>query len=118
MEKRRNGAISPLFHNIFNISQTSGVKLHFHLLNVAVRFIFSSILQIGYVVVRISRCVSESPFDFEIMRVDCVYGETVTIYIALDKIGRYMYSKKHRTDSKVLPINVFFFTKAYMYMYS
>ena len=33
------GAISPLFHNIFNISLTSGVKLHIHLLNVAVRFI-------------------------------------------------------------------------------
>ena len=42
MEKRRNcswGAISPLFHNIFNISLTSGVKLHIHLLNVVVRFI-------------------------------------------------------------------------------
>ena len=33
-KKRRNcsyGAISPLFHNIFNISLTSGVKLHIHL---------------------------------------------------------------------------------------
>ena len=36
MEKRRN---SPLFHNIFNKSLTSGVKLHIHLLTVAVRFI-------------------------------------------------------------------------------
>ena len=43
MEKRSNcslGAISPLFHNIFNISLTSGVRLHTHLLNVAVRFFF------------------------------------------------------------------------------
>ena len=31
--------ISPLFHNIFNISVTSGGKLHIHLLNVVVRFI-------------------------------------------------------------------------------
>ena len=34
VEKRRNcskGAISPLFHNIFNISLTSGVKLHIQL---------------------------------------------------------------------------------------
>ena len=31
--------ISPLFHNIFNISLSSGVKLHIHLLNVVVRFI-------------------------------------------------------------------------------
>ena len=33
VEKRRNcslGAISPLFHNIFNISLTSGVKLRIH----------------------------------------------------------------------------------------
>ena len=27
----KEGAISPLFHNIFNISLTSGVKLHIHL---------------------------------------------------------------------------------------
>ena len=34
VEKRRNGsygAISPLFHNIFNISLTSEVKLHIYL---------------------------------------------------------------------------------------
>ena len=35
----KRGAISPLFHNIINISLTSGVKLHIHLLTVAVRFI-------------------------------------------------------------------------------
>ena len=37
VEKRRNcslGAISPLFHNIFNISLTSRVQLHIYLLNV------------------------------------------------------------------------------------
>ena len=34
-------------------------------------FIFSSVLQIWYVVVRISQSVSEGPFDFEITRVDC-----------------------------------------------
>ena len=37
--------VSPLFYNIFNISRISRVKLHIHLLNVVVRFIFSSILQ-------------------------------------------------------------------------
>ena len=47
VEKRRNcswGAISPLFHNIFNLSLTSRVQLHIHLyvylLNVVVRIIF------------------------------------------------------------------------------
>ena len=49
------GAISHLFHNIFNVSLSSGVNLHVHLLNVTFRFIFSSILQIWYVEVRISR---------------------------------------------------------------
>ena len=48
MEKRNcsKAAISPLFHNIFNIhvSRISRVQLHIHLLNVIVRFIFSSIL--------------------------------------------------------------------------
>ena len=51
-----------LFHNIFSISLTSGVKLHIHLWNVVVRFIFFSILQIWYVKVRISLNISESPF--------------------------------------------------------
>ena len=40
VEKRRNcskGAISPLFHNIFNISLTSRVQLHIYLLNVVNR---------------------------------------------------------------------------------
>ena len=66
MEKRRN------FHNIFNISLTSGVKLYNHLWNMVVRFIFSSILQIWYVEVRISRSISEGSLDFEITRVDCI----------------------------------------------
>ena len=63
MEKRRYcflGAISPLFHNIFNISLTSEVKLYIHLVNVVVRFIISSILQIYYVEIRISRSILES----------------------------------------------------------
>ena len=75
VEKRRNcsqGAISPLFHNIFNISLTSRVQLHIYLLNVVNRISFSSILQIWYVEVRISRSISESSLEFEITRVDCI----------------------------------------------
>ena len=37
--------------------------------------IFSSILQFWYVEVRISRSISESPLEFEITRVDCIYRE-------------------------------------------
>ena len=64
--------ISPLFHNIFDISLMSRVQLHINLLNVVVRIIFSSILKMWYVEVRISRSVSESPLQFEITRVDCI----------------------------------------------
>ena len=78
-----SGAISPLFHNIFNISLTSRVQLHIYLLNVVVRIILSSILQTCYVEVRISRSISEGPLEFEITRVDCiklhfyVYGKAI-----------------------------------------
>ena len=34
---------------------------------------FSSILQIWYVEIRISRSISESPLDFEITKVDCIF---------------------------------------------
>ena len=78
VQKRRNFAPnSPLFHNIFNKSLTSGIKLHINLWNVVVWFIFSLILQIWYVKVRISRRISESPFG---LRVDCT---CIYIYICM-----------------------------------
>ena len=79
VEKRRNcswGAISPLFHNIFNISLTSKVQLPISLLNVVNQIILSSILQTWYVELRISRTISESPLEFEITRVDCMSEQT------------------------------------------
>ena len=52
---------------------TSGVELRIRLWNMVVgRFIFSSILHIWYVVVRISKSISGSPFAFEITRVDYI----------------------------------------------
>ena len=59
-----------LFSTIFSI--ISGVSLHIHLWNVVVRFTFSLILQIWYVEVRITRGISESPFDFKITSVDSI----------------------------------------------
>ena len=47
------------------MSLTSGVKLH-------IRLLFSSLLQLWYFEVRISRSVSESPLEFEITGVDCI----------------------------------------------
>ena len=61
--------ISPLFRNIFNVSLTSGVKLHIHLWNVVVRFIFCPQI---YVNIRIFRGISESPLVFEITSVDYI----------------------------------------------
>ena len=76
----KRGEIAPkeqflLFSTIFSMYLTSGVKLYIHLWNVVVRFIFSSILQIWYVEVRISRSISEGPLDFEITGVDCIMVE-------------------------------------------
>ena len=49
--------------------------MHIYFWNLVVRFVFSSVLKIWYVEVRISRSVSEGPFKFEITRVDCIsYG--------------------------------------------
>ena len=38
-----------------------------------IELVFSSILQIWYVDVRISRHILESPLEFEITRVDCIF---------------------------------------------
>ena len=73
VDMRRNcssWAVSPLFQNIFSTSLTLGVKLHTSF--VLFDLFFSSVLQFWYVKVRISRSVSESPFDFEITRVDYI----------------------------------------------
>ena len=75
VEKRRNcslRAISPLFHNIFNISLTSRIQIHIYLLNVVDRIIFSAVLQICYVELRIFRSISKSPLEFQITRVECI----------------------------------------------
>ena len=73
-DKKR--AISPLFHNIFNISLTSRVQLHIYLLNVVFRIIFSSILQLWYVKIRISRSISERSLELEITRVNCIFNKS------------------------------------------
>ena len=109
---RRNcssGEISPLFHNIFNILLAKGVRLHVHLWNLVVRLVFFSIklhlhlwnlvvplvffsiLQIWYVEVRISRSVSEGPFDFAITRVDCIFFDIRAVGIK----RRYSYFLHH-----------------------
>ena len=41
-----------------------------------IELVFSSILQIWYVEVRISRSISKSPLEFEITRVDCISSVT------------------------------------------
>ena len=57
-----------------------------------VRLVFSSIMHICYVEVRISRSVSGGPFDFEITRVDCI--------CKLDKKKTKKKTKKKKTTKK------------------
>ena len=53
------------------VSLTSGVKLYIHLWNVVVRVIFASILQS---ILEFFGSILESPLDFEITRVDCIWA--------------------------------------------
>ena len=73
MDKRRNfssGAISPLFHNIFNISLTSGVKLHILFMKFGCKiYLFLNSSNLICRGTDISKYFRES--DFEITRVDC-----------------------------------------------
>ena len=69
VEKRRNFSSFPQYFRYSSILKSPITNL----LNVVVRINFSSILQIWYVEVRISRSVSESPLEFEITRVDCIF---------------------------------------------
>ena len=73
MVDRRRNCSSPFPQYFQHIFLTKELKLHVHLSGQFIRFVFSSILQACYVEVRISRSVSEGPFDFEITRVDCIY---------------------------------------------
>ena len=47
-------------------------------------YLFSSVLQIWYVEIRIIRSILESPLDFEITRVDCT-----SIYLKTSKLPNY-----------------------------
>ena len=85
--KEEKGAISPLFHNIFDMSLTARVQLHIDLLNVVDRIIFSSILKIWYVEVRILRSVSKSPLEFEITRVDYIFLHWCIIVVSDDFVN-------------------------------
>ena len=69
MKKRRNiskGAFSPLFHNIINISLTSGYIL-FVKCDFSIYFFPHFCLE-----VQVSQSISESPLNLEVMRVNCL----------------------------------------------
>ena len=77
MDKRRNcssGAISPeeqfLPSSTIVISYVKESK-HISIWDIWLLDFFSS-LEISYVEVRVSRCISESPLEFEITRADCI----------------------------------------------
>ena len=53
------------------------------------RISFSSFLQIWYAEVRISRSISESPLEFEITRVDCIWTWAQLYYAQLTRSVRF-----------------------------
>ena len=76
------------FLQYFQISLTSGVKVHIHFWNRVVWFILSSILQIWYVEVQISGSSLESPLDFEIITKTCLYKvDTLKPHFYIVKLG-------------------------------
>ena len=82
------GANSSLFHNIFNISLTSGVKLHIHFVKCGCSIYF--FLNFANLLCRgtdISKH-SESPLDFEITRRSTVYLFQLRIRIIRNKAFR------------------------------
>ena len=82
MEKRRNCS-SSFSHYFIYILLTAGVKLHIHLLRWLFNLLFSSLSQLWYVEVRISRSVSVSPLEFEITRVDCSFSTDLSKAVPL-----------------------------------
>ena len=104
VEKRDKGVIAPkewflLFSTIFSIY----IYILVHKLQesnyifISEMWLFDllfSILQIWYVEIRISRNVSESPLDFEIPRVDCVFLISINAWIFSRNIGRPHYLSK------------------------
>ena len=82
-----------LFHNIFESNYIFICEMWLFDL------FFSSILQIQNVKVRISQSISESPLDFEITRVDCVYhsasySSRKHTYIILTPLKPHFYTVK------------------------
>ena len=59
---------------------------------------FSSILQIWYVEMRISRSISESPLDFDITRVDCIWMESkgTSDYLHVRRICTFSFDAVHK----------------------
>ena len=51
------------------------------------KWFFRSILHILYVEVRLSRNVSEGPFDFEISRVDCSSSANAVMTVYMIQVG-------------------------------
>ena len=68
------GEIAPLFHNIFYISLISGVKLHIICKMWLFDLFFPQPCKSDILEVLMSRSISESPLDFEITGVDCIYN--------------------------------------------
>ena len=90
----------PLSQKQTKQKKTKGFKLHVHLWNLVFRLVFSSVLQIWYVELRIFRSVSEGPFNFEITRVDCILTTDSVISLSVA-----LYEKKLANKSTIIDFN-------------
>ena len=89
------------FSTIFSV-YIFNVRTHItYLWNLIVRFVFSSVLHIWYVEVRISQSVSEGPFDFEITRVDCMSFYPVEIAVNVCCALSYLHFSLRSPGSSV-----------------
>ena len=85
----KRGEIAPLFHNIFNMSLSSGVKLPIHLLNVVVRFIvFLTSATLIFWDTDISKCFRES------LRIRDNEGRLYFLYISTPFTSNYFLSNQ------------------------
>ena len=67
------------------------------------QFVFSAILKIWYVEVRISRNVSEGPFNFEITKVDCTSLFTKNTSVIRNGLIMTVREKSHVAYCEIIP---------------
>ena len=97
---------------IFNISLLIGVKLHIHLFRFFFFFFFFSLSSANLTCqVRISRNISESPFDFDTTRLDCMLIRGCFSYIRVFFLSTgllYSFGFLYMVDYSISSLRTFY----------